>query len=224
MIAGSSTILRRSLEKHIVSSFNFLEEFVGSDEDNSLSCETSTFFLFLESSGRLKERVKQVQDMGIDPGSSTFSTCLIVLSAAKESKWIEKMEAYKRWGCSEDEVLTSFKKQPWIMMISVEKLHAVISFFVDEIGWESSEVVRRYFMFTQSLNKRMIPRWSVFRELLSKGLVKREVTVRALFQMNEDMFCEKYVNPYKNEFPLLLKLYHDKLEASDDGIRNSINI
>ncbi|GAA0151519.1 hypothetical protein LIER_10223 [Lithospermum erythrorhizon] len=169
--------------------------------------------MFLHCSSKLKESIDEVRKMGMDPNYCSFNLALSCMTYTPRSKWNAKMEAYKRWGCSENQVLTSFKIFPWIMTISEKKINGVMSFCVNEVGWKPSEVVRRYNIFTLSLNKRIIPRWSVYQELVSKRLVNGEVK-KGMFCIKEDLFLARYVNCYKDEAPLLLKLYTEKLEAS----------
>ncbi|GAA0166283.1 hypothetical protein LIER_21468 [Lithospermum erythrorhizon] len=166
--------------------------------------------LFVSGSERLKESVKQVQELGMDPRYSAYGFALAILTITRRVTWDKRMEAYKSWGCSEDDVWRTFKILPFLMSVSVEQINGVMSLFVHEIGWQSSEVVKKYFMFTLSLKKRMIPRWTVYQELLSKGLVKNEVIRSTMFTMKEDLFLKKFVNCYKTEAPLLLQLYIEK--------------
>ncbi|KAG9143110.1 hypothetical protein Leryth_006362 [Lithospermum erythrorhizon] len=234
------SIFRRSLEGYILPSFNFIREFLGSDKDAILAissrfeiethvkpnikilleagmCRSDIGYfikkrplLFSYSPDALKESVKLVQKLGMNPRNHSYGLALAIVTTTRRSTWNKRMEAYKKWGCSEDDVLRTFKILPSVMNISEEKINAIMSLFVHEIGWQSSKVVKRYFMFTLSLNKRMIPRWSVYRELIAKGLVKKEAVKCTMFTMKEDLFLKKFVNCCKNEAPVLLKLYIEK--------------
>ncbi|GAA0160780.1 hypothetical protein LIER_17256 [Lithospermum erythrorhizon] len=169
--------------------------------------------LFVQARDKLVESIKDIEKMGMNLWSTSAILALTILTSMSRSRWDKKMEAYKRWGCSEDEVLTTFKRLPWIMNLSEEKIDGVMGFCVHEMGWEPSEVVvRRYFVLNMSLNKRLMPRWSVYQELVSKGLAKGKGKWRTMFTVTEDLFLEKYVNCYKNEAPLLLKRYLEKLK------------
>ncbi|KAG9150515.1 hypothetical protein Leryth_010902 [Lithospermum erythrorhizon] len=169
--------------------------------------------LFVQARDKLVESIKDIEKMGMNLESTSAILALTILTSMSRSRWDKKMEAYKRWGCSEDEVLTTFKRLPWIMNLSEEKIDGVMGFCVHEMGWEPSEVVvRRYFVLPMSLNKRLMPRWSVYQELVSKGLAKGNGKWRTMFTVTEDLFLEKYVNCYKNEAPLLLKRYLEKLK------------
>lgn len=50
----------------------------------------------------------------------------------------------------------------------------------------------------------------VFQVLLLKGLVKKEVNLLTFFQTSEKKFLHKFVTPYEEEAPELLKLYEER--------------
>ncbi|GAA0171754.1 hypothetical protein LIER_41216 [Lithospermum erythrorhizon] len=170
---------------------------------NHLNTRSDTCVIRTHTKATLLESIEEVRKMGMDPNSCSYNLALAFLTIMSKSKWNEKMEVYKRWGCSKDEVLATFRIQPWIMTLSEEKINAVMSFCVEEMGWKPSEVVRTYYLLTLSLNKRIRPRWSVYQELVSKRLVKEA-----------ELFLEKYVKCYEDEAHLLSKLYLEKMEAS----------
>ena len=46
-----------------------------------------------------------------------------------KSTWDKKVDTYKKWGWTDDEILAAFKKHTWCMMVSEEKMTAVMDFF-----------------------------------------------------------------------------------------------
>lgn len=66
--------------------------------------------------------VKQVMEMGFTPLRKTFVHALKSVSAMSKSTWECKVDLYKRWGWSEDEILLAFKKNPTCMMLSEKKI------------------------------------------------------------------------------------------------------
>lgn len=119
-----------------------------------------------------------------------------VVSWMSTSKWESKVNSYKKWGWSEEEVLKAFKKSPQCMLVSKDnKLLECMDFFINR---ECVGSLRRIVESPAILNfssKRVLPRCSVFRVSLSKRSVK-------------------LVAPYKEEVPELLKLYKQKLDLS----------
>ncbi|KAL6217279.1 hypothetical protein ACLB2K_010496 [Fragaria x ananassa] len=52
--------------------------------------------------------VRQVAEMGFDPGNVNFVQAMVVLSW-KKTTWRHKEEAYRRWGWSDNDILSAFK-------------------------------------------------------------------------------------------------------------------
>jgi mTERF domain-containing protein len=53
-----------------------------------------------------------------------------------------KLELYKRWGWSKDVALLAFKKRPFCMLSSEEKITKAMDFLVNKMGWPSAAVAR----------------------------------------------------------------------------------
>lgn len=84
-------------------------------------------------------------------------------------------------------------------------------FFVNEAGLEASYIARYPNLLGFSLEKRVIPRYTVIQFLLSKGLMN--VTQRSFYclvKISDQEFKEKFVIPYLEEAPDLLDLYQAK--------------
>lgn len=89
---------------------------------------------------------------------------------------------------------------------------AVMDFYVNTMGWESSRIARRPKFVSLSLEKRIVPRCSVVQVLLSKGLIdKKHLGLATLLESTESSFLEKFVIRYNEQAPELLKLYQDKI-------------
>ncbi|KAK1316228.1 hypothetical protein QJS10_CPA05g00649 [Acorus calamus] len=97
---------------------------------------------FLYGSDRFNEALMIVEKMGIDPSSSVFYFAIASVVCTEKSKWEEKMELYKSFGWSEDDVVSAFKRQPQIMSISKEKMARMMDFFVNESMWGLSTIIQ----------------------------------------------------------------------------------
>ena len=71
---------------------------------------------------------------------------------------------------------------------------AKMDFFVNKKGKESSLIARRPLLFSYSLEKRLIPRYLIVQFLLSKGLINKDLSFKAMFESNEKMFLHRFVN------------------------------
>ncbi|XP_011651053.2 uncharacterized protein LOC101209993 isoform X2 [Cucumis sativus] len=172
--------------------------------------------MFLTSSIRFKEAVERVTEMGFNPQRLQFVVAVFALRSMTKSTWDKKLEVYRKWGLSEEEIRFSFRKNPWGMRASEDKINDVMGFFVNKIGCEPFFVARRPLLISLSLKKRIIPRGYVYQALVSKGLVKKHANFTTLFNSSEKRFIEKYISPHKEQIPGLLELYEQKLMDLED--------
>ena len=150
--------------------------------------------------------------MGFDASNSKFAEATAaILLGRRESRWERKVEVYKKWGWSEEELLTAFKLDPRCMFLSLDKIAASMEFFVGDMGLEPGELAKSPTVLLYSL-KRVRLRCSVLRALSSRGLIKSPVRVWALGCCTEKMFLKRFVAPYVKEVPELLDLYKGKRE------------
>lgn len=61
----------------------------------------------------------------------------------------KELDVYKSWGWSEEEIPMAFRKCPWILIASEDKIMAVTDCFVNRIGWKSSVMARYPIVFTR---------------------------------------------------------------------------
>lgn len=162
---------------------------------------------------RFRNTVETVKEMGFDPSKLVFTLAVLARSAQSKSGWEKKVGVYKRWGWSDEEVLAAFKRNPWCMMSSEEKIMAVMDFLVNNMGCESSYVAEHPILLLLSLEKRLIPRASVLQFLQSNKLIDEKPNLATLFKYSEKSFLHKFVDGF-DEAPQLLKLYREKLNLS----------
>ncbi|KAK1277282.1 hypothetical protein QJS04_geneDACA003512 [Acorus gramineus] len=159
---------------------------------------------------RFSEAITKVKAMDFRPSSSLFYVALGSILSISESHWEEKFELYRSFGWSEDDILSAFKKQPQIMTLSKVKMRKMMNFFLKEPGLGLSIISSWPHLLLFSLEKTIIPRWSVIRVLTSHGILKKDVNVSTIFKSKEKKFLEKYVIKYKEKFPQVLQAYHRK--------------
>lgn len=162
---------------------------------------------------RFRNTVETVKEMGFDPSKLVFTLAVLARSAQSKSGWEKKVGVYKRWGWSDEEILAAFKRNPWCMMSSEDKIMAGMDFFVNNMGCESSYVAEHPILLLLSLEKRLIPRASVLQFLQSNKLIDEKPNLATLFKYSEKSFLHKFVDGF-DEAPQLLKLYREKLNLS----------
>ncbi|XLR08743.1 hypothetical protein HN51_063750 [Arachis hypogaea] len=146
--------------------------------------------------------------MGVDPKKANFVPALYATYLPK-SMWDKKVELFKRFGLTDDNIREAFVKHSCFMLISVQKIEACIEFFVKELGWKPVDVTNYPLLLSLDLEKRVVPRAAVLKILMANGVIK---SGRYLFAycVSEEMFFKNYVNRDKNHARDLLKVYHEK--------------
>lgn len=164
-------------------------------------------------SSNLSDTVRELKDLGFDSSTNAFAVALLAKRTVNKTKWGEKVEAFKKWGWSEEDVLAAFQRKPYCMLTSLQKIDAVLSFWVDEYGGHPLELVKTPVMFQLSLQKRMLPRAAVLRFLVKKGLRKKGASMVTPFLMTEQVFLDKFVLCFENHSLRLLKIYEESLNV-----------
>lgn len=245
ILSRNPRFLFRSLDNHLVPSYNFVKAFVGSDERTITSIMRSHRIincdfleiniqllldigvpkssiaallhswpsLFTMTLNKFRGAVQVLRDRGFDPSKSNFIPALYATSKMSKSVWNSKVEFFKKWGWSEEEIDKAFVLQPRCMLMSVSKIKAVMEFFVNDMGWEPSLLASNPIFFSMSLEKRLIPRAYVVRYIHSRGLIKKACIIYPYY-VTEKIFLEKYVNRFDGKAPGLLKLYQETMNRS----------
>ncbi|XP_028085250.1 uncharacterized protein LOC114286297 [Camellia sinensis] len=159
-------------------------------------------------------------EMGFDPSKVTFVDAICVFFGMSTAVWERKVEVYKRWGLSDDDTHWAFKKFPRCMILSEKKITSGMDFLVNEIGFEPITVVRTPKTLGYSLEKRIIPRCSVIRDLSLNGLIKKEKGLSAILSTSEERFLDAFVTKYQDQVPQLLNVYQKKTDVLELGIGN----
>ncbi|XP_061369312.1 uncharacterized protein LOC133312173 [Gastrolobium bilobum] len=164
IITKTPRLLRRSHENHIVPTYELMLRFLPSDKGD---------LGFIFSSTQLLKRVEKLKELGFNPSTSksAFSGALLAKHTVKESKWDEKVDVFKKWGWSDENIHEAFGRNPNCMLVSCDKINAVTSFWVNELGWDALALVKGISILGNSLEKRNIPRAFVVQYLLAKGLI-----------------------------------------------------
>ncbi|WVZ10282.1 hypothetical protein V8G54_014812 [Vigna mungo] len=158
-------------------------------------------------SGDISKTVQELKQMGFDASLSTFCIALVAKRNLGESKWAEKIDTYKRWGWSQEQVLLAFRRQPYCMLSSCDKINAVMSYWVEQAGFNSVDLVKTPGIILLSLRKRIAPRACVLQFLVSKGLLRKDASLTTPFVLTEKLFLENYVKRFREDSSHLLKLH-----------------
>ncbi|KAF7836607.1 transcription termination factor MTERF8, chloroplastic-like [Senna tora] len=177
------------INTHAVPNLKVLRE-VGVPESNIIKLLKTFPRALTKVPPRFKEIVEEVKKLGFHPSSTLFVWAVYTLTSLSKSTWAKKSEAYKKWGWSDNDILLAVRRFPFCMKISEDKIDVTMEFLVNNMGCESSAVLRYPQILSLSLNKRIVPRASVFQVLLSKGLVKQKSSL-AIFVYTETIFMNR---------------------------------
>ncbi|KAI4306692.1 hypothetical protein L6164_029947 [Bauhinia variegata] len=198
---------------HVVPNIKVLSE-VGVPEWNIVKIIEEHPWALKNKHDRFKEIIAEVTEMGLDPLMAVFVSAVGTIASVSKFTWTKKVNLYKKWGWSDDELLAAFGKYPKCITVSEDKIEKIMDFIVNEMGYESSKIARNPVLLGMSFNKRILPRGSVFRVLLSKGLVKK-ISLSRLFFPSEKVFLEKFITHHENEANELFKLYQAKMYVEE---------
>ncbi|GMN46499.1 hypothetical protein TIFTF001_015677 [Ficus carica] len=207
-------ILVVNVEKYVGTNIDILRE-NGVPDTNIAKLVPKWPQAFTSSPDRFRDVVEKVLEMRFNLRRLNFVKAVLIIVGLSRSKWESKVSAYKKWGWSKEDVLKAFQSDPRCMMISEDKISAGMDFFMSKMGLRPCLIAKNPAILSLSLKKRVIPRYSIFQALLSKGLVKKEVSLNQLFMVSEDKFLQKFVAAHGEEAPQLLKLYEEKLRLSN---------
>lgn len=165
------------------------------------------------STSKFKEIVQEINCMGFHPSKPMFLTCLEGLTSMSKATWEAKVNVYKKWGWSENEIQSAFEKHPQCMIQSEKKTMSTMDYLVNEMGYDQSLIAKCPRILTYSLEKRIMPRCDVIQLLVSQGQIKKPA-LSAILTICENAFLKKYVNKYEAKVPKLLKVYRTSLDST----------
>ncbi|XP_077248869.1 transcription termination factor MTERF8, chloroplastic-like isoform X2 [Tasmannia lanceolata] len=161
-------------------------------------------------SDHFSEVVAAVKEMGFDPSGTFFAVAVVAMSVMSKSTWKGKLEAFRSFGWTDDEILTAFKKQPRFMLTSEKKVKRVMDFLVNKMDLKPSFLCKHPNFLLFSLEKRTRPRCSVLQVLMSKDILKEDLKLPTALQLSDEEFMERYVTKNKERVPEILSVYQGK--------------
>ncbi|KAF9591180.1 hypothetical protein IFM89_002135 [Coptis chinensis] len=161
-------------------------------------------------SPRFFEVVEEVKKMKFDPSKDIFVRAIIVMLSLSKSSWEAKVEVYKRCGCSDEDIHMVFRSNPISMLLSEKKIMGTMRFLVNEMGYDPLVIIKRPTTLCYSLEKRIAPRLSVVKVLISNGLVEKGCKLSTYLDLPEKKFFQKFVTRFVELTPELIDAYQGK--------------
>ncbi|XP_074282448.1 transcription termination factor MTERF8, chloroplastic-like [Silene latifolia] len=159
------------LEKGVVDVVSLLRNYGLSDDQIKLFALRKIRYLSIGTKS-LEPTLIRVENLGIPRGSGMFFHGICAFCSISEASLDARERIYKSYGFNDEDVLTLARKNPYALMLSESKLRNGLDFFMKEAGYRPSEIASRPNVLTFSLEKRVIPRYRVWKGLKERGIQK----------------------------------------------------
>ncbi|KAM6570257.1 hypothetical protein CsatB_018242 [Cannabis sativa] len=204
-------ILEYNLEKMLVPNISLLKSH-GVPEDLIVKLFTTHPRTLLLRSQKFNEILAKVVELGFKPNTLLFVLAIRSMAVMSKALWEKKVETYKSFGLTKDQVDLAFKLQPMCMLTSEKKIKKVMHFLIDKLNMEASMICKNPNLLMLSLEKRLIPRSSVLQLLISSGFLKKDVNIIYYLRMTEPIFVEKLVRKHMKALPEVVSAHEGKVE------------
>ncbi|KDP37145.1 hypothetical protein JCGZ_06201 [Jatropha curcas] len=170
------------------------------------------------NSERFSEAIKNVVGMGFDPLNISFADALRMIIQMNSKTWKQKIDAYSRSGFSEEEIWSVIKKRPLCMSLSEKTIIKKIDFLVNKMGWQPAIVAKHPIVLSYSFEKRVVPRCSVIRVLILKGLIRAEISLTSILGYSEEKFLDMFVIKHREQVPEFSDVLLGKIDIVELGL------
>jgi mTERF domain-containing protein, mitochondrial len=199
-------LMSRDFDKHTAPNISLLKEFGLSNQDIVclIRCRNRCMDRDLES---LRQTIELIEELGLVRDSKMFIHGLRAVGSYSKDIIHKKVEFYKMtYGWSNEEVYSSFRKFPYILSFSDEKIKSNMNFLIQKAKLEPRSIAYHPILVGYSIEKRLVPRHHVLTILAEKGL-KGTYSLASACNLSEKVFLEKCVDPYRKDVPELADAY-----------------
>ncbi|XP_059629850.1 uncharacterized protein LOC132272774 [Cornus florida] len=206
------SLLRYDLAKTMIPNIELLKS-CGISSSQITQCLYTFPRDFLHKTTRIRENVKRVDEMGIDRKSKMFLIAIRAISCMSKDNWELKLVLFKSLGFSEDDILSVFRRQPQLFVLSERKIKATAQLLLSTGKCDISYVVNNPNLLCYSVENRLKPRIKVLEVLETRNLLLKKPSLSTVCKMSDKKFFEKYVLPYSNEVGQLFVVNKPSLKA-----------
>ncbi|XP_058200175.1 uncharacterized protein LOC131315119 [Rhododendron vialii] len=171
-----------------------------------------------KSSQKFDETLKKVVEMEPKPWEKAIVPILTMMLGLSNSAWEHKMEVFRKCGWPEDDLQLALKKFPLCMSLSEKKITSAMDFLVNEMGWKPVAIAKVPCVLGYSVKRRIIPRCTILKVLILKGLISKDVCLSSVLIRNDKYFLDRYVTKYAEEVPQLLDVFTGKVSPAELAI------
>ncbi|KAK9691609.1 hypothetical protein RND81_09G207600 [Saponaria officinalis] len=155
---------------------------------------------------RMVSAVNMVKSIGIMPSDPVFIYALRVVLTLSVSSWKRKVGVFESMGWSYDEVISTFVRNPLVLSLSEKKLRSVMDFLVNTVKIDRKIVIGYPKLLAYSLEKRIVPRYTVWKILKERDLIPHAKFVW-LLNRSEQVFTDSFITRFSAEVPHLRSIY-----------------
>ncbi|KAG6488698.1 transcription termination factor MTERF6, chloroplastic/mitochondrial-like [Zingiber officinale] len=204
--------LRYSLEKRIFPNLKFLREELGISEDRVSQAARLHPGFIGQKPEALHALVDRADDLGMPRQSPMYLWALYILQTVSKENFKAKRDLFMSLGWSQTDFSEALRKSPSFLSLSVDELRKKMHFYVEEVGCTPPLIAKNPSLLGFSLKKRMIPRFRVVEMLKSKRLWTVKCKFTTLLTFSDKKFVEKFVIPYKEKVPEVVKILEGQEE------------
>ncbi|XP_073005621.1 transcription termination factor MTERF8, chloroplastic-like [Typha latifolia] len=199
VVKRNRMLINYDIDKKIIPNITILRNYGLSDKDIvSVMMRVNGFIL--RSPISIRRLVEETEELGFPLPSGMFVQGLSVVAMIKRSTLEKKVEFFKSFGWSEEEIQSAFRKYPNILTLAEENVRSKVEFLIGQVNCLPEYIISRPLLLAYSLQKRLLPRYHVLAILQSKGFQKNR-NLYTVAGLPESSFVEKFILPYKSKVP-----------------------
>jgi mTERF domain-containing protein, mitochondrial len=170
IIRRNNSLITLDFNKNFIPKINLLKECGLSNRNIVAPFENGSRSMSLDLHS-LTQTIELIEELGIARGSRMFLYGLRAVGSFSKDKILKKVEFYKNtYGWSPEDIHFAFRKYPFMLQISEEKIKSNMDFLVKKAKLEPRSMASRPSLLGYSLEKRLVPRHHVLSILAAKGL------------------------------------------------------
>ncbi|XP_047336863.1 uncharacterized protein LOC124940393 [Impatiens glandulifera] len=164
---------------------------------------------------QFKEKVDEVVQMGFDSKKSSFCDALIMVSKLSIPTRELKGQTYVKCGWSGEDLETALKKHPLCMRLSEESICSKMGYLVNKMGVKPADIASVPTVLLYSLDRRVIPRCSIVKVLMIRGLLNKQVPISSILCTSKKMFRERFISKFEKDIPQLVNIFQGEMGLSE---------
>ncbi|KAJ7961992.1 Transcription termination factor like [Quillaja saponaria] len=174
--------------------------------------------LFVMKESMVRDYVSRAVDLGFSLKSKMFAHAIDSTFSLTNETIRRKLVLVHSYGISKEESMEMFRRSPVLLRVSEGKLKFGIEFYLHTVKWPKSVVIQRSSCLMYSMEDRVVPRYKVYKMIMSKRLLGNKVkklSFISLLPMTEQRFL-KFISRFGDDAEELLVAYkgHDLLVSS----------